>query len=67
MKKIRSILWVMACALCSLLLLGGCAWFGIGQNSSSSEEPIKTAEITAKVKYEGAADEICKLVRVGEE
>lgn len=65
-KRFLGLLTIL-CTLCALILLGGCAWLDIGQNSSSSEEPIKTAEITAKVKYEGEADEICKQVRVGEE
>ena len=68
MKKIRSILWITACALCSLLLLSGCAWLYGGESSSSSPtEPKNTVNITVKVKYEGRADEGCFAVPVGED
>ena len=68
MKKIRAILWITACALCSLLLLSGCAWLNVGENSSSSSTaPKNTVNITVKVKYEGKADEGCFAVPVGEE
>ena len=68
MKKLSSILWAMACALCSLLLLGGCAWLNGGESSLSSSTELKdTVNITVKVKYEGKADEGCFAVPVGEE
>ena len=68
MKKIRTILWITACSLCSLLLLSGCAWLLGGENSSSSSTaPKNTVNITVKVKYEGKADEGCFAVPVGEE
>lgn len=66
MKKMRSILLTMISALGCLVLLGGCAWLNGKENSSSSNTSTDAVEITAKVKYEGKADEGRKFVRVGE-
>ncbi len=66
MRKIRFVLCALASALCSLILLGGCAWLG-GGDSSSPNKPWATVNITAKVKYEGKIDEGVETVRWGDD
>ena len=65
MKRFRAVLCIMACALCSLLVLGGCK--SSGDSDSSVSAFVETVNVTTKVKYEGVADEGSSAVPIGED